>query len=225
MCVYTVVIPRLPQPLVTQTPEMFAEELGHLRPDSDEAATLIESAEADRDHLSLPFLSPSEEEVATLLAAMQEPFSTPPSSPSPGVPHPLSSLQFIAGSTTTAAEQLNINLCVPTTFYMPTRVGSHRPHARMTLANEGNQPYFEESVARARLSPDFVLMGHVYMNHNFGMYKVNPEQHPANAKITHHLLQPYDEDIFPGCQNRTLQHLNFMHTNVGVTLREFNSSL
>ncbi|KAG6894111.1 hypothetical protein C0992_007458 [Termitomyces sp. T32_za158] len=209
-CIFTVVIPRLNAPLVTQDPAMIAERIGH--ENDEDAAEIQEEYSYDLDHLLGPSFSPSEAEVRNLLAFQQ--LSTPPSSsraPSRLVNH---------------LDKIYINSRVsPMRYAAATRATIQpRPLSRTTSTHAAS--FFEKTVADARANKDSSLISHIKLNYKNGIYRLYPLQHPAsNLEDTHRILEPYDERIFPGCLNRAFEHAEYMHTDIGRVIRELNSTL
>ncbi|KAG6836006.1 hypothetical protein H0H93_012313 [Arthromyces matolae] len=134
-CHYTVVVPRLNPPLVTQDPEVIAEQLASVEVDGEDSAEAWEEYHYDQDHLQPPFLSPSEDEVAELVQLQQLP--TPPTSLS------------LSRKYRDNYDNIFINPRVTPTAYTPLR--SNTPSARPKGVKGGNS-FFEKSVADARAS-------------------------------------------------------------------------
>ncbi|KAG6894170.1 hypothetical protein C0992_007246 [Termitomyces sp. T32_za158] len=217
-CSFTVIIHRLHEPLVTQDPEMIAEQMAHQR--EEEVAETLEEYSYDLDHLSGPIhSSPSEAEVERLLALQQLP--TPPSTAS-SCP---TAIKFHSH-----LDNIYVNPRVSKAFYTPTKpLTSLRPRpiragARPTSSRFPS--FFEETVAVARANSEASLIDHINLNVTLGVFKVFLSQHPAaDLTKTHRVLEPYDERIFPGCLARMFEHMQYLNTNVGRVIRELNSTL
>ncbi|RDB30935.1 hypothetical protein Hypma_004907 [Hypsizygus marmoreus] len=162
----------------------------------------------DLDHLSASYRSPSEAEVAELLQLQQLP--TPSGSQSGSSP--------LRSSTS----DLFINSRVSSAYYTPTK--PPRPQPKKSLGQRSS--FYDARVADARAEPEFSIAGRVLPSHVFGLYQANPLTHPAADLLeTYHVLEPYNERVFPGCLNRTNENLNFLSTDIGQAIRELNSML
>ncbi|KAG6901100.1 hypothetical protein C0995_000745, partial [Termitomyces sp. Mi166 len=178
VCDFTVVIPSLNEPIVTQDLVMIAEQMD------------------DLNHLATPYLSPSEAEVSELLMLKQ--LLTPPSSSN------------VATKYRDYFKDIIIDTRVSPALYMPTKpFAGSRPHPKKPVASSSNvQPFFEKTVTDARAK------------------STHPWSHPAaSLETTHHILEPYDERIFPGCLARTFEHLQYVSSDIGTVVQELNSTL
>ncbi|KAF8076819.1 hypothetical protein FPV67DRAFT_1445383 [Lyophyllum atratum] len=245
-CAFTVV-PPLREPVYTQSPHMIAEQLGfslsfnisqltraQKKPpklwSSFHLHALLTSQPDDMDHLSAPFLSPSEAEVVQLLTLQQLP--TPTSSPSASTSSRATSTSAPTSPFPPDAD-ITLNRRVIPALYAMTKPSRPSPTPRRSSSQQGHC-FYDKSVAEARATSALIwdgyaelhVMGHVYLNYNLGVYEEYPEKHPAaNSNDTHRILQPYDERIYPGCLDSTFQHLTYVSTNIGHAIRELNSNV
>ncbi|KAG6826453.1 hypothetical protein H0H92_015741 [Tricholoma furcatifolium] len=213
VCRFTVVIPRLNEPLVTQDPVMVAEQLSMA--DDEEAEAAREQLSYDQDHLLAPFFAPdSEDEVTQLLALQSQSLPTPPSSASKTVDKYQKYLRDVL-----------INPRVSPLMYLDAQ---NRETNVIPYCSPGHspKPYFRDSVAEARANSDEALISEVQRKQSLMVYYDDPGQHPAADLVhTHPVLEPYDERLYPDCLNTIFQHLQYLYTNLGRAIRELNSTL
>ncbi|KAG5352490.1 hypothetical protein C0989_002044 [Termitomyces sp. Mn162] len=135
VCEYTVVIPPLNEPIVTQDPVMIAEQIAHQN--NDEVAEIMELYAYDLNHLSTPYLLLSKAKVFEPLTLQQL-----------LTPSPLSSITNRYGA---YLHDLVINSRVLPALYMPIKpFTALHPHARKVEASSSNiQSFFEKTVAKA----------------------------------------------------------------------------
>ncbi|KAG6906403.1 hypothetical protein DXG01_014123 [Tephrocybe rancida] len=143
-CNFMVVIPCLKEPVITQDPVMIAEQ--QAIQDDDKAAEMQEQLNFDQDYLAAPFLSPSEDEVAELLALQQL--------PSP----PLSSKAIEKFGE--FAENIVINHQVPTMFYTPTKEAAPRPVPPSSSRASYSPRFFDCTVADTCANLEHELIVH-----------------------------------------------------------------
>ncbi|KAJ6578501.1 hypothetical protein B0H19DRAFT_1253738 [Mycena capillaripes] len=88
------------------------------------------------------------------------------------------------------------------------------------------KPIFSLRLANARRNNDPLVVNKVYNEKRNGVYRRDPQSHPASSlAVAHPLLVVYDSRIFPDCITQPFQNLPFFNTAIGILVRELNSTI